>query len=129
VRTGSENVHAREVEAILTEHPGIRAAAVVGVPDDKLGECVSALLVLEAPWVWSDAAAPLPDAAAHSLGPAEVRRHCEQCGLSRYKLPRLMVAQAQPLPTDGMGKVSKITVRQQLCSAVAAAAEAPRSRL
>lgn len=129
MRTGSENVHAREVEAILTEHPGIRAAAVVGVPDDKLGECVSALLVLEAPWVWSDAAAPLPDAAAHSLGPAEVRRHCEQCGLSRYKLPRLMVAQAQPLPTDGMGKVSKITVRQQLCSAVAAAAEAPRSRL
>lgn len=128
IRTGSENVHASEVEAVLTQHPGVRAAAVVGMPHTKLGECVGALLVLQASWVWREAsdvaggptgsagadATACGDEPVNVLGPQELRRHCVQSGLSRYKLPRVMIAQAQPLPADTMGKVSKAAVRERL---------------
>ncbi len=45
--TGGFNVYAREVEDVLTEQPGVRQAAVIGVPDAKWGEAVKAIVVLE----------------------------------------------------------------------------------
>jgi fatty-acyl-CoA synthase len=54
--TGGFNVYAREVEDVLTEHPGVRQAAVIGVPDPKWGEAVKAVVVLE-PGVSVDALA------------------------------------------------------------------------
>jgi len=45
--TGGFNVFAREVEDVLTEFPGVRQAAVIGVPDPKWGEAVKAVVVLE----------------------------------------------------------------------------------
>lgn len=44
--TGGFNVFAREVEDVLIEHPGILQAAVIGVPDPKWGEAVTAVVVL-----------------------------------------------------------------------------------
>ncbi|TVV73347.1 AMP-binding protein [Sphingomonas solaris] len=54
--TGGFNVFAREVEDALNEYPGVRAAAVIGVPDPKWGEAVKAVVVLE-PGASVDAAA------------------------------------------------------------------------
>ena len=45
--TGGFNVFAREVEDVLVEQPGVRQAAVIGVPDAKWGEAVKAVVVLE----------------------------------------------------------------------------------
>jgi fatty-acyl-CoA synthase len=45
--TGGFNVYAREVEDVLVEQPGVRQAAVIGVPDEKWGEAVKAIVVLE----------------------------------------------------------------------------------
>jgi fatty-acyl-CoA synthase len=45
--TGGFNVYAREVEDVLVEQPGVRQAAVIGVPDAKWGEAVKAVVVLE----------------------------------------------------------------------------------
>jgi fatty-acyl-CoA synthase len=44
--TGGFNVFAREVEDVLVEHPHVRQAAVIGVPDEKWGEAVKAVVVL-----------------------------------------------------------------------------------
>ena len=52
IRSGSENVHAAEVEAAILAHPGVSAAAVVGLPDAALGELVACLLKLEPGWEW-----------------------------------------------------------------------------
>jgi len=46
--TGGFNVYAREVEDVLAEHPAVRQAAVIGVPDSKWGEAVKAIVVLHA---------------------------------------------------------------------------------
>lgn len=53
IRSGSENVHAAEVEAVLTSHPGVAAAAAVGIPDNVLGERVACLLQLSPGWMWA----------------------------------------------------------------------------
>ena len=44
---GGYNVYPREIEEVLYEHPAVSEAAVVGVPDDSLGEEVGAAVVLE----------------------------------------------------------------------------------
>jgi acyl-CoA synthetase (AMP-forming)/AMP-acid ligase II len=44
---GGENISPGEIESVLLEHPGVRDAAVVGVPDDEWGECPAAAIVLE----------------------------------------------------------------------------------
>ncbi|MCT9118501.1 AMP-binding protein [Cupriavidus gilardii] len=46
--SGGFNVYPREVEDVLTAHPAVAAAAVIGVPDDKWGEAVKAVVVLRA---------------------------------------------------------------------------------
>lgn len=45
--TGGFNVYAREVEDVIIEHPAVRQAAVIGVPDARWGEAVKAVVVLE----------------------------------------------------------------------------------
>jgi len=52
---GGYNVYPREIDEVLYEHPAVREAAVVGVPDDLLGEEVGAAIAL-APGAEADAA-------------------------------------------------------------------------
>ncbi len=75
INTGGEKVYPDEVEAALKSHPGIADAMVVGLPDERFGERVVALVVPR-----SDGAPP-EDLDAH------VRRH-----VAGYKAPRAVVA-------------------------------------
>ena len=82
---GGANVYPAEVERVLLEAPGVVAAAVLGVPDERLGERVVA--VIEATALDTDA----------------VRAHCE-ANLARYKVPERFVRVDQ-LPRNAMGKI------------------------
>ncbi len=47
IKSAAENIYPAEVEACLRQHPGVRAAAVIGVPDDRWAQSVKAIVVLE----------------------------------------------------------------------------------
>ena len=87
--TGGYNVYPREVEEVLTMCPGVREAAVFGLPDPEFGERVCAALVCDAPEPTSD----------------EVIAHCK-LHLASFKKPR-QVFVVSALPRNAMGKVVK----------------------
>jgi fatty-acyl-CoA synthase len=47
IKTGGENVYPAEVEQVLTTHPAVREACAVSVPDDRWGEAIKAVVVIE----------------------------------------------------------------------------------
>ena len=93
VRRSSENIAAREVEAVLRGLPEILEAAVVAVPDAFRGEEVKAYIVLQA------------DARAAGLGVERVFQHCE-ANLATFKVPRY-VEFVEALPKTPSEKVAK----------------------
>jgi 2,3-dihydroxybenzoate-AMP ligase len=101
INRGGEKIAPDEVEDHLLAHPAVHDAAVVGVPDERLGERSCAVLVAR------DPGAP-PTA-------AEVRRFLRARGVAAFKVPdRVEVVGA--FPQTGVGKVS----RRELRAAVAA---------
>ncbi len=95
---GGENIASREVEDILMTLPGVREAAVVGMPHPTLGEKVCAFLVAE----------PSAD-----LSQERVSAHFKAKGVARQKTPeRVMLI--EDLPRNAAGKVLKPILREQL---------------
>jgi long-chain acyl-CoA synthetase len=87
---GGANVYPAEVERVLQEVPELAAAAVVGVPDERLGERVAAVVEL---------------AAGAAFDEDAVRAHC-LANLARYKVPERFVV-VEALPRNAMGKISR----------------------
>jgi acyl-CoA synthetase (AMP-forming)/AMP-acid ligase II len=95
---GGYNVYPAEVEAALSEHPGIARAAVVGAPDPMLGEVGVAFLV------------PAPDALA-PLTKDEVRAFCRE-RIADYKAPDRVVV-VDELPMTAMLKIDKVALLER----------------
>jgi long-chain acyl-CoA synthetase len=90
---GGYNVYPREVEEALYEHPAVLEAAVVGVPDESLGEEVAAIVV------------PRPGAELH---PDELKAWTKE-RVAAYKYPRHVVLVAE-LPKSPTGKILKRSI-------------------
>ncbi len=95
VITGGENVYTSEVEAALYQHAGVHEAAVVGVPDEKYGEALFAVIV------------PAPGA---TLSEDDIIAHCRE-RIGGYKVPRRMAFVAE-MPKSAMGKILKNELRR-----------------
>jgi fatty-acyl-CoA synthase len=94
--TGGENVSSIEVEDCLYSLPGIAECAVIGVPDDKWGETIKAVVVL-APGV-------------ADVDEAAVIAHCKQ-KMAGYKSPT-SVEFVEAIPRTATGKVQKFKLRE-----------------
>jgi fatty acid CoA ligase FadD36 len=90
IKSGGYRIGAGEVENALLAHPGVREAAVVGVPDEDLGQRIVAYVVAEPPGAVTER--ELVDAVAREL--------------SGHKRPRAVVF-LDALPRNAMGKVRK----------------------
>jgi crotonobetaine/carnitine-CoA ligase len=77
IRRGGENIAAHEVEGVLMSHPGVRLAAVVGVPDEIRGEEVKAFVVGTVVGAVDDA--ELAEYCAERLAAFKVPRYWEFC--------------------------------------------------
>jgi acyl-CoA synthetase (AMP-forming)/AMP-acid ligase II len=95
--TGGENVASREVEDVLHEHEAVRDVAVIGLPDSRWGERVTAVVV-----AW-------PDKAVTADALVELARS----RLARFKAPREVVF-VDELPRNATGKVLKQVLRERL---------------
>jgi cyclohexanecarboxylate-CoA ligase/acyl-CoA synthetase len=95
---GGVNISSREVEEMLEQHPRVAAAAVVGVPDERLGERVGAFVVA------TGAEPTLPELTAFLQ---------ERFRLAKQKLPEVLRVLPE-LPMTATGKVSKQELRAQL---------------
>jgi len=91
--SGGENVSSIEVEDVLASHPHIREAAVVGTPDEKWGEAVTALIVTD----------------GTPLTQEDVIAHC-RASLAGYKCPK-HVEFRETLPRTATGKLQKFKLR------------------
>lgn len=92
--SGGENVYSAEVENAITQLPQVSMAAVIGVPDDRWGERVHAVVVLR-PGV--------------TLTEAALQAHCRTL-IAGYKCPR-SVEFRDALPLSAAGKVLKVDLR------------------
>ena len=95
---GGENVYCSEVEAAIYSHEAIAEAAVFGVPDERLGEEVAAVLVLR------------PGA---SLAEDELRSHLSVT-LAKHKIPSKVWFRDEPIPRNATGKFLKRELRKEL---------------
>jgi len=99
VISGGENVYPAEVESVLYEHPAIVEVAVIGVPDERWGEAVAAVVVLKE---------------GTSLTLEELRDFAGR-SLARYKLPSHL-SFVDVLPRNPAGKVLKFELRERVAS-------------
>jgi len=93
--SGGENVYCTEVEEILYQHPLVLEAAVFGVPDEKWGEAVWAVVV--------------PREGAE-IDTSALISFCQE-HIAGYKVPKGIDVQQEPLPKSGPGKVLKRELR------------------
>jgi fatty-acyl-CoA synthase len=99
VISGGENVYPAEVESVLFDHPGVADVAVIGLPDERWGEAVVAVI---APHAGID------------ITVEELREFAGE-RLARYKLPT-RVELVEILPRNPAGKVLKFELRERFTS-------------
>jgi len=83
-------VYPSEIEAVLHSHPAVAEAAVIGIPDERLGEEVMAFVKLQAEW---------------PLRPADLIAYCRK-RMAAYKYPRVIEFRDE-LPKNSLGKIVK----------------------
>ena len=111
VISGGENVSAREVELVLATHPAVKAVAVVGTPDARWGEVVTAVVV------------PHP---GRSADVDELRAYVRN-SMAPFKVPK-RIALVAALPQNATGKIDKVALRSTLAHPEAGPVSATASR-
>jgi len=95
VITGGENIYPVEIEDVLRSHPKIYDAGVIGIPDERLGEIVAAIITPKT---------------NEELTEGEIDAFCEQ-SLPRYKRPRRVIF--DKVPRNPTGKIEKTKLREK----------------
>ncbi len=93
------SVFAREIEEVLTSHPKIKEAGVIGVRDPRVGENIKAAIVLEAE-------------ARGKLSEEEIISYCKE-RLAHYKVPKIVEFRGE-IPKTDVGKVSRRELREEM---------------
>jgi acyl-CoA synthetase (AMP-forming)/AMP-acid ligase II len=91
--TGGENIYPVQVEDFLHRHPDIKDVAVIGLPDERLGEVAAAIVQLKR---------------GHHASAEEILRFCGD--LPRYKRPRAVIF--DQVPRNATGKIDKPALRR-----------------
>jgi long-chain acyl-CoA synthetase len=94
--SGGENVYSSEVENALLAHDEVLQCAVIGVPDERWGERVHAVLFVRP---------------GSSVTEDDLVAHCRPL-IANYKRPKSFELRYEPLPLSGVGKILKTELRK-----------------
>ena len=95
IKSGGESVYSKEVEDVLYSHPAVIEAAVIGIPDEKWGEAVKALVVLKE---------------KEKVNPEDLILHCRK-HMAGFKCPKSIEFRNSLLKTS-LGKIDKKRLRE-----------------
>ncbi|MFC4259754.1 class I adenylate-forming enzyme family protein [Marinobacter lacisalsi] len=98
---GGFNIYPRDLEELISRHPAVAEVAVVGVPSERMGEEVVAVVVRN------------PDS---EISEEELLAFCQE-RLAKYKTPRQVVFM-DTMPRNGVGKILKKSLREQVAEQV-----------
>ncbi len=93
---GGENIGCQEVEAAIYENPKVAECVVFGIPDDRLGETVAAVIMVKA---------------GEILTGGDVQSHVAD-RLARFKVPARVWVRKEQLPRTASGKIFKLGIRE-----------------
>ncbi|MBB3868078.1 acyl-CoA synthetase (AMP-forming)/AMP-acid ligase II [Parageobacillus toebii NBRC 107807] len=93
---GGYNIYPREIEEVLYEHPAVKEAVAIGVPDEYRGETVKAIIVLKD---------------GKEATEEEIIAHCRK-NLAAYKVPHIVEFRAE-LPKTNVGKILRRALREE----------------
>jgi long-chain acyl-CoA synthetase len=93
--TGGENVYSVEVENAIASHPAVEQVAAIGIPSEKWGEAVHAIVVVRE---------------GATVTESEIIDHAREW-IAGYKLPKSVEIRTEPLPLSGAMKVLKRELR------------------
>ena len=96
VISGGENLYPVQIEDFLRRYEKIKDAAVIGLPDQRLGEIAAAIIEVKE---------------GASCTEAEIHAFCRE--LPRYKRPRKIIF--APVPRNPTGKIEKPALREKYC--------------
>jgi hypothetical protein len=96
--TGGENVYSVEVEQVIYDFNGVDQCCVIGIPHEKWGETVHAVVVSKQ---------------GHDLDREAILAHCA-VRLANYKRPLKVTISKSPLPISGAGKILRRVVRDEI---------------
>ena len=94
--SGGENIYSAEVEDVLHQIPAVAEAAVVGVPDERWGERVHAIVRLRD---------------GETIEEAAIMAHCHE-QIAGFKCPKSVSFRDEPMPLSGAGKILKTELRK-----------------
>ncbi|MCW2997864.1 MAG: 2,3-dihydroxybenzoate-AMP ligase [Solirubrobacterales bacterium] len=101
INRGGEKVNAAEVEGLLIRHPAIERAALVAMPDERLGERACAFLVITA---------------GHKApSVSDLQEYLHGLGVAKFKTPERVEVRPD-LPLTNVDKVNKVTLRREIAA-------------
>lgn len=101
ISRGGEKINATEVEELLARHPSVESAAVVAMPDPRLGERACAFVV--------------PRPGTKPLDLAAARQHFAALGVAKFKWPERIEIRAE-LPMTSVTKLNKVALRAEIAA-------------
>jgi fatty-acyl-CoA synthase len=102
IKTGGEWLSSLDLENLISQHPAVSAAAVVGVADEKWGERPHALIMLK----------PGQNATQKDIQ-AHLQRYVDKGEINKWAIPRQMDF-VDDIPKTSVGKINKKQIRDQL---------------
>jgi acyl-CoA synthetase (AMP-forming)/AMP-acid ligase II len=94
---GGENIGCQEVEAVIYDHPRVAECAVFGVPDERLGETVACVVMVQP---------------GELLTSGDIQSHIGE-HLARFKVPQYVWTRKETLPRTASGKIYKRGLREE----------------